>query len=70
MDDVSKLTTPKEILEAALSKEEGAYRFYDSVMNGTKVDFIRELAAQLREEEQRHILLIRRKIADLNQGRL
>ncbi len=67
-DDVSRLTTAKDILETALHKEEAAYRFYDAVMNSTKVDFVRELVAQLREEEQKHILLIRKKLGVLERG--
>lgn len=67
-DDVSKLTTAKEILEAALHKEELAYRFYDAVMNSTKVDFVKDLVAQLREEEQKHMLLIRKKLSALERG--
>ena len=69
MDEVSGLMTAQEILEAALVKEEGAYRFYDAVMNKTKVDFVKDLVSQLRAEEQKHILLIRKKLADLNLGR-
>jgi rubrerythrin len=67
-DDVSRLTTAKDILETALYKEEAAYRFYDAVMNHTKVDFVRELVAQLREEEQKHILLIRKKLSQMERG--
>ena len=63
------LTTPKEILTVALQKEESAYRFYEAVMNSTKVDFIQDLASQLRDEEQRHILLIRKLLTDLDAGR-
>ncbi len=69
MDEVSGLMTAQEILEASLMKEEAAYRFYDAVMNKTKVDFVKELVAQLRAEEQKHILLIKKKLADLNLGR-
>ena len=68
MDDVSKLTTAKEILETALHKEEAAYRFYDAVMNSTKVDFVKDLVSQLREEEQKHILLIQKKLAAMELG--
>jgi rubrerythrin len=60
--------TAKEILETALTKEEAAYRFYDSVMISTKVDFVRDLVSQLREEEQKHVLLVRKKLSELERG--
>lgn len=68
MNELSGLTTAREILTAALFREEAAHRFYEEVLRSTKVDFIRDLATQLSEEEQRHILLIQKKLTELDMG--
>ena len=60
--------TPLEILQAALEKENGAYHFYNNLLNTTKVLFLQELLEQLRDEEHKHIQLIEKKIAKMNSG--
>ena len=57
------------ILAMALKKEEAAYRFYDGVLKDLKVDFLRELVEKLREEESKHVLMIRKRIAKLEAGK-
>jgi rubrerythrin len=37
-------------------------------MISTKVDFVRDLVSQLREEEQKHVLLVRKKLSELERG--
>ena len=64
-----KLSTPAEILAVALKKEQNAFTFYDKVSKATNVDFIKELCDQLREEEAKHIKMIRKKITQHNIGR-
>lgn len=67
---LSKLKTPGEILEFALEQEKEACRLYGELLNDTKAEILRDLVAQLKDEELRHVHLIERKIADLNLGRL
>lgn len=62
------LSTPMEILQAALRKEESAYRFYENIGELTHSAPIRQLVIQLKEEEFRHIRLIQKKIVELNLG--
>ncbi len=59
------LTTPMEILEAALQKEKSAYQFYDNLMNNTNIELLQEIIEQLRDEEYKHILIIEKKMAQL-----
>lgn len=62
------LSTPVVILEAALKKEKEAYHFYDDLLQGTKVIIIQELLEKLRDEENKHILMIKKKLAKIKLG--
>ncbi|MEI6149254.1 MAG: ferritin family protein [bacterium] len=62
------LSSPMEILQAALKKEEAARRFYDELANNTHVEAVRGLVAVLRDEEHRHVKLIQDKIVELRLG--
>jgi rubrerythrin len=64
----SGLSTPMEILKAALQKEEAAYRFYESLGENTHVEPVKDLVTQLKEEELRHMKLIQRKIVEFSLG--
>jgi len=68
MTSLAKTGTPMEILKAALVKEHAAHDFYAEVRDHAKVEMVRALAEQLCEEEQRHIRLIEKLIADLKLG--
>ena len=57
-------------MEFALEQEKEAYRFYGELLSDSKAEILRDLVAQLKDEELRHVRLIERKIADLNSGRL
>lgn len=65
----AKLSTPAEILETALKKEEAAYHFYDNLLNVPKADFVRTLIEKLRDEEAKHVRLIQKEILKFNLGR-
>ena len=67
--DTRGTKTPVEILQIALKKEEGSYKLYDSMLGESKVGFVRELLEKLREEEGRHIRMIKKRIAQLEMGR-
>lgn len=68
-DELSATAEPGEILNAALRKEEAAYRFYEKLLAQSHVEFVRELLEQLRDEEGRHVQLIRKRIAAFEGGR-
>jgi len=67
---LSNLRTPGDILEYALEQEKEAYRFYSELLGESRAEILRDLIAQLKDEELRHVHLIERKIAELNLGRL
>ena len=66
MNSVAKTGTPMEILKLALKKEQAAYAFYADVRDHAKVGMVRTLAEELCEEEQRHIRLVEKHIAQIN----
>ena len=63
------LSTPAEILQVALRKEENAFRFYDNLLNAPKADFVRDLIERLRDEEAKHVRLIQKEIVKFSLGR-
>ena len=63
------LHTPVAILEAALKKEEEAYHFYDSLLQDTKVIVVQELLEKLRDDESKHILMIKKRLTKTKLGR-
>ena len=62
------LSTPMEILKAALRKEESAYRFYENLGAITHIAPVKQLVTQLKEEEHRHIQMIQKIIVELSLG--
>ena len=59
------LSTPMEILEAALSKEKSAYDFYEKLLGNTSIGILQEIIEHLLQEEYKHIQLIEKKMAAL-----
>ena len=53
-----------------LCRRRKRYHFYGRLLDDSRAEVLRDLIAQLRDEELRHVHLIERKIADLNLGRL
>lgn len=62
-------TTPDEILQAALAREEEAHAFYAGLAGRCRIEAVRDLLERLKNEESRHIHLIRDLITKLNLGR-
>ena len=60
---------PAQILEASLKKEQASYRFYEGMLKRTHVSFMRDLLEELRDEESKHISMIKHKIARLRAGK-
>ena len=69
MTDATKLTTPDEILQAALVKEKEAHRFYSDLLAHCQVQLVRELVERLRNEEHKHIRMVEGMITRLNLGK-
>jgi rubrerythrin len=67
-DNPLSLSTPMEILEAALTKEKEAYSFYEKLLNNTSIGMLQEIIEHLLEEEYKHIQLIEKKMATLRSG--
>ncbi len=59
------LSTPMEILEAALAKEKAAYDFYEKLLRNTSIGMLQEIIEHLLQEEYKHIQLIEKKMAAL-----
>ncbi|NLF23338.1 MAG: hypothetical protein GX590_09260 [Lentisphaerae bacterium] len=65
----TRLTTPDQILNAALAKEMQARDFYDGLARQTSVEFVRELLEELRDEEARHVRMIQNMLGRLGAGK-
>jgi len=63
------LSTPDQVLQAALAKEQEARDFYDEQAARCSIGFVRELLERLKDEESKHARLIQGMIAKLNAGR-
>ncbi len=63
------LHTPVAILEAALKKEEISYHFYDALLQDTKVVIVQEILEKLRDEESKHILMIKKILTQIKLGK-
>lgn len=66
--DKPSMTTPGELLRAALVKEQQAHDFYNGALLHCKIEMVRELLEKLKDEESRHIHMIRNMLARLELG--
>lgn len=64
-----KLTTPDEILRAALEKETQAQNFYAGLAAACSVEFVKELLLTLEAEEAKHVHMIRAMLDRLGAGK-
>lgn len=62
------LTTPDDILRAALDREREAHAFYADLAGGCRVDMVRELLERLGNEEYKHMRMVEEMLADLRLG--
>ena len=63
------ISTPRDILDAALAKEESALRFYEKLLTDSKVTMVRDLIEELRDQEALHVRLIKKRLVLLNLGK-
>jgi rubrerythrin len=69
MRDNRRLSTPDEILNAALVKERQSREFYAGLAEQCRIDLVRELLEKLKDEENKHVRMIEDMLADLRLGR-
>lgn len=62
---MTSISTPGEILEAALAKEKTAYRFYERLENQCRIDYVRDLLSRLKDEEGKHIRMIDKMLTEM-----
>jgi rubrerythrin len=62
------LTTPNEILRAALEKETQARDFYTELEKNCSVDFVKDLLLTLQNEESRHVHMIQKMLGRVEAG--
>ncbi|MDD4061018.1 MAG: ferritin family protein [Kiritimatiellae bacterium] len=65
----TRLTTPDQILKAALQKEMQARDFYADLAARTSVDFVQDLLRNLQNEESKHVRLIQAMLGRLEAGK-
>ena len=69
MGSYRRLSTPDEILNAALAKERQARQFYAGLAEQCQIEMVRELLEKLKDEETKHERMIGDMLADLRLGR-
>jgi rubrerythrin len=69
MRDNRRLSTPDEILNAALAKERQSREFYARLADQCRIDIVRKLLERLKDEETKHERMIEDMLADLRLGR-
>lgn len=69
MRDTRSLSTPDEILNAALAKERQSREFYAGLAEQCQIDTVRRLLEKLKDEESKHVRMIEDMLKDLRLGR-
>jgi rubrerythrin len=69
MGSKRRLSTPEEILSAALAKESQSLRFYAGLAEQCTIEVVRQLIEKLKDEENKHVKMIEQMMANLRLGR-
>jgi len=69
MGSYRRLSTPDEILNAALAKERQARQFYAGLAEQCQIEMVRELLEKLKDEENKHVKMVEDMLMDLRLGR-
>jgi rubrerythrin len=69
MRNTRPLSTPDEILNAALTKERQSREFYAGLAEQCRIDMVRRLLEKLKDEETKHVRMIEDMLKDLRLGR-
>jgi rubrerythrin len=68
MGDRRRLSTPDEILNAALAKEHQSRQFYTRLAEQCQIDMVKQLIERLKDEENKHVKMIEEMMANLRLG--
>jgi len=66
--DKRRLSTPDEILKAALAKERQSRAFYAGLADQCRIEMVRELLEKLKDEENKHVKMVEDMLAGLRLG--
>ncbi|HUL21599.1 MAG TPA: ferritin family protein [Thermodesulfobacteriota bacterium] len=69
MRDKRRLSTPDEILNAALAKERQSRVFYAGLAEQCQIEMVKGLLEKLKDEENKHVKMIEEMMANLRLGR-
>ena len=69
MRDTKPLSTPDQILNAALTKEHQSREFYAGLAEQCQIDMVRKLLERLKDEENKHVKMIEDMLKGLRLGR-
>ncbi len=69
MRDKRQLSTPDEILNAALVKERQSRQFYGGLAEQCRIDMVKQLIEKLKDEENKHVKMIEEMLSNLRLGR-
>jgi rubrerythrin len=69
MGSYRRLSTPDEILNAALAKERQARQFYAGLAEHCQIEMVRELLEKLKDEENKHVKMVEDMLTNLRLGR-
>ncbi len=69
MGEKRRLSTPDEILNAALAKERQSRQFYSGLAEQCAIDSVKQLIEKLKDEENKHVKMIEEMMASLRLGR-
>jgi len=65
---MSELSTPEDILDAARMKEREAYEFYSGLLTRPHARLVRDLLEHLKDEEYKHFRSVEDMLAKLHLG--
>jgi len=69
MRDKRQLSTPDEVLNAALAKEHQSRQFYAGLAEQCQVNTVKQLIEKLKDEENKHVKMIEEMLSNLRLGR-
>jgi rubrerythrin len=69
MREKRRLSTPDEILNAALVKEHQSRQFYAGLAEQCRIEMVKRLIERLKDEEEKHVKMIEEMQANLRLGR-
>jgi rubrerythrin len=69
MREKRRLSTPDDILNAALVKERQSRQFYARLAEQCQIEMVKELLEKLKDEENKHVKMVEKMLRNLRLGR-